>query len=230
MESKSTIRTFAWTIGLIALAGLAALALVQHGQLSRLRSEARALQGELQELDRLRAEVKAARDLKDQQAEIEKLREDNKDLLRLRNEVPKLRAQVAEVDSLRAANARFLQIVQGQAATLASNQVASVNAVRKQGSILGIAMNPTIGEPGGPAVTQRYKGVVVSGIMPDAPAAKADLKAGDIIVSLDGRPIESGAQLQVEMLTKRPGETVVLDLMRNDTPLRISVQTRAWPD
>jgi S1-C subfamily serine protease len=66
--------------------------------------------------------------------------------------------------------------------------------------------------------------------MPDAPAAKANLKTGDIIVGLDGRPIESAAQLQVEMLTKKPGETVVLDLMRNDTPLRISVQTRAWPD
>jgi C-terminal processing protease CtpA/Prc len=230
MESNSVIRTIALALGALVLAGLAALALVQHGQLSRLQNEKQELQAEHQELDRLRVEVTAARELKDQQAEIDKLREENKDVLRLRNEVRQLREQVAEVESLRAANARFLQIVQGQAATLASNQLTSVNAVRKQGSILGVQMNPTFGEPGGPVVGQRYKGVLVVGIMPDAPAAKADLKAGDIIVGLDGRRIESPAQLQVEMLTKRPGETVVLDLMRNDTPLRISVQTRAWPD
>ena len=224
------MRTLAWTLGVIVLAGLAALALVQHGELSRLRNEARTLQAELQELDRLRAELKATGPLRDQQAELDRLREENRDLLRLRHEVGQLRAQVAEVDSLRAANARFLQIVQGQAATWSTNQMASVNAVRKRGSILGVQLVPSPNDPGGSATGQRYKGVIISGIMPDAPAAKSDLKAGDIIVSLDGRPVESAAQVQVEMLTKKPGETVVLDLMRNDTPLRVSVQTRAWPD
>jgi len=229
MESKPAIRTFAWGLGVILLAGLAALALVQHEQLSRLHDDEHQLQAELKELDRLRAEVKAARQLQDQQSEIDRLREENKDLLRLRNEVRQLREQAAEVESLRAANTRFLQIAQGQA-PLASNQMASVTAVRKQGSILGIQLVPGSGDPGGPATALRYKGVLVGGIMPDAPAAKSDLKPGDIIVSLDGRPIESAAQLQVEMLTKKPGETVVLDVMRNDTPTRIPVQTRAWPD
>jgi C-terminal processing protease CtpA/Prc len=230
MENKSAIRVFAWALSLVLLAGLAAVALMQHGELSRLREAERQRQAELQELDRLRAELKAARPLQDQQAEIERLREENKDLLRLRNEVRQLREKAAEIESLRAANARFLQIVQGQSAALATNQVASVNAVRKQGSILGVQLMPGPNEPGGSATSLRYKGVLVGAIMPDAPVAKTDLKPGDIIVSLDGRPIESAAQLQVEMLTKKPGETVVLDLMRNDTPLRISVQTRAWPD
>jgi hypothetical protein len=32
------------------------------------------------------------------------------------------------------------------------------------------------------------------------------------------------------MLTRKPDETVALDVLRNETPLRIQVQTRAWPE
>ena len=66
--------------------------------------------------------------------------------------------------------------------------------------------------------------------MPDAPAAKSGLQSGDIIIGLDGRAVGSAAQLQVEMLTRKPGDTVLLDVMRKDQVVRVPVQTRAWPE
>src|SRR5262245_33953896 len=156
-------------------------------------------------------------------SEIEKLREDNKDLLRLRNEVRQLREQAGELDVLRAANTRFLQMLQEPGGI--SNIAASVTAVRKQGSLLGIEI---IATP--PAGTQNYRGALVGTIMPDAPAAQSGLKSGDVIIGLDGRPIGSAAQLQVEMLTRKPGETVLLDVMRGNEVMRVPVQARAWPE
>ena len=264
MEPKPAIPFFRILIGVIllaAVAGLAALAWSQHqtiaqlrreqmslnenaAELQRLRAEARdnpvaGLQAELdrlreenKDLLRLRAEVtrlraggtntlSASSNATRQLAEIERLREDNKDVLRLRNEISRLREQAAEAEVLRAANTRLLQIVQDNGA---SNTMASLTAVRKQGSILGVQINPT------PPGAQAYRGAMVAGVMPDAPAAQSDLKPGDIIIGLDGRAIESGTQLQVEMLSKKPGETVVLDVMRNNEPRRVAVQTRAFPE
>lgn len=66
-------------------------------------------------------------------------------------------------------------------------------------------------------------------IDPSSPVTKSDLKVRDIIVRVDGRLIESAGQLQAEMLTQRPGETVALDVIRNDAPVRVIVQLRAWP-
>ena len=143
--------------------------------------------------------------------------------MRLRNEVRQLREQAGELEALRAANTRFLQMLQEPGGI--SNIAASVTAVRKQGSILGVELNIT--PPGG---TQAYRGALIGNIMPDAPAAKSGLQSGDIIIGLDGRPIGSAAQLQVEMLTRKPGETVLLDVMRNDQVTRVPVQTRAWPE
>jgi hypothetical protein len=153
------------------------------------------------------------------ETEIEKLREDNKDLLHLRNEVRQLREQSEEIETLRAANTRLFQILQDGSI---SNLMASVTAVRKQGSLLGIQIIPT--------GTQAYRGALIGDIMPDAPAAQSGLKSGDIIIGLDGHPIGSAAQLQAEMLTRKPGETVLLDIMRNNEAMRFPVQTRAWPE
>jgi serine protease Do len=59
------------------------------------------------------------------------------------------------------------------------------------------------------------RGVVVEDFASESsPARKAGLQPGDIIVSVDGKPVEYVGQLQQEIAFRQPGETVKLDVAR----------------
>lgn len=58
-------------------------------------------------------------------------------------------------------------------------------------------------------------GVLVSDFpAEDSPAAKAGMEPGDVIVAVDGKPVERVGQLQQEIGFRRPGETVKVEVMR----------------
>jgi serine protease Do len=68
------------------------------------------------------------------------------------------------------------------------------------------------------------KGVEVTMVDQDAPAGKAGLKEHDVIVSMNGTAIESGAQLR-RMIHETPaGRVVTLGVSRDGQPLTIKVQ------
>ena len=56
-------------------------------------------------------------------------------------------------------------------------------------------------------------GVLVQEVQPGGPADKAGLKAGDIIVAIDGRSIKDGDDLVNEIASRRPGSTIRLGYM-----------------
>ena len=51
-------------------------------------------------------------------------------------------------------------------------------------------------------------GAVIAAIVPDSPAAKAGLHAGDAIVSVAGQATPDPATLSSVLATRKPGETV----------------------
>lgn len=68
------------------------------------------------------------------------------------------------------------------------------------------------------------KGVEVTMVDQDAPAGKAGLKEHDVILSMNGTPIESGAQLR-RMIHETPaGRVVTLGLSRDGQPMSVKVQ------
>lgn len=61
----------------------------------------------------------------------------------------------------------------------------------------------------------RIAGAEVNAVEPESPGASAGLRAGDVVVGLDGRPIETATQLTTELAERRPGERVRLTIVRD---------------
>ena len=61
------------------------------------------------------------------------------------------------------------------------------------------------------------RGAFVSEVLPGSGSAKAGVKAGDIITSLNGKPLNSFAELRSRIATTEPG------LLRNGKPLEVEV-------
>ncbi|HEX3942031.1 MAG TPA: trypsin-like peptidase domain-containing protein [Acidobacteriaceae bacterium] len=68
-----------------------------------------------------------------------------------------------------------------------------------------------------PAVGRVYgfkTGVLVNAVSPSGPAEKAGIKAGDIIVSVDGNPVKDGDALVTDIASRKPGTNVQLGYLR----------------
>src|SRR5215469_17606357 len=68
------------------------------------------------------------------------------------------------------------------------------------------------------------KGVEVTMVDQDAPAGKAGIKEHDVIVSMNGTSVESGAQLRRMIHETPPGRVVTFGLSRDGQPLTVKVQ------
>ena len=68
------------------------------------------------------------------------------------------------------------------------------------------------------------EGVLVRSVFGDSPAAKAGIKVGDVITSLDGERIRSASELREKLLTKRDKKEIKLGLLRNKAELTLSVE------
>ncbi len=73
-------------------------------------------------------------------------------------------------------------------------------------------------------------GVVVRGIEPGAPVQQSDLSPGDVITKVDGKQVALASDLQREILGKKIGQSVELEVWRNGRTLRLVVQTGEHPD
>ena len=67
------------------------------------------------------------------------------------------------------------------------------------------------------------RGAIVTQVTPNAPGAKAGLKVGDLITSVDGHSINDASSLQVFVEQSKPGSTVKLAVMRDGKNMEIPV-------
>ena len=72
-------------------------------------------------------------------------------------------------------------------------------------------------------------GALVTGIKPDGPAAKSDLKEDDVIVGVNGKPIHNTWELQKAIAETKPGTKVTLDVIRNKKRTRVTVKVGKMP-
>jgi predicted metalloprotease with PDZ domain len=72
-------------------------------------------------------------------------------------------------------------------------------------------------------------GVLVSSVDADGPAAKAGMRAGDVILKLDGREVEDGGDLRDAVSEAEGGREVTVTVQRDGRPLDLKV-TLAKPE
>ena len=69
--------------------------------------------------------------------------------------------------------------------------------------------------------------LLVSEVEPDSPAGKAGLKAGDIIVQVNGRPVSHGQDLREQVAKAESGSQITLGVRRDGKPLDVKVTLAA---
>ena len=84
-----------------------------------------------------------------------------------------------------------------------------------QRGMLGVGgddLKPDVAEALGLKKDQR--GVIVTNINKDSPAAKAGVKTSDVIVAIDGRPVSTFFELRNSIASRAPGSVVELRILR----------------
>ncbi len=73
------------------------------------------------------------------------------------------------------------------------------------------------------------KGALVSEVVPGAPAAKAGLKDGDVIVALNDQPVTDANHLKLQVSTVEPGTKMSLEVLRDGKNRQITATTGERP-
>src|SRR5216684_1648425 len=92
------------------------------------------------------------------------------------------------------------------------------------GSYLGVDISDVTTERLAALKLKDERGVEVTMVDQDAPAGKAGLKEHDVILTMNGTNVESGAQLRRMIHETRPGRVVSFGISRDGQPLSIKVQ------
>jgi serine protease Do len=67
------------------------------------------------------------------------------------------------------------------------------------------------------------RGVIFADVLPGTPGARAGLLTGDVVLTLDGKPMENGRQLQVNLYRRAVGDIVSLEVVRDGHTLKVPV-------
>lgn len=87
--------------------------------------------------------------------------------------------------------------------------------------ILGTELNSELAKA---MKVDAQRGAFVSQVMPNSSAAKAGIKAGDVITTLNGKPVSSFAALRAEVGSMPVGSKVSLGLLREGKPVTVTLE------
>ncbi|HTS26617.1 MAG TPA: DegQ family serine endoprotease [Bryobacteraceae bacterium] len=85
-----------------------------------------------------------------------------------------------------------------------------------------------------PAIARAFqenevRGALVGDVTANSPAEKAGLQKGDIILEVNGKPVNDGAQLRMNISLMEPGSTVSVKVLRDGAPREFSVRLAELP-
>ncbi|TMA76298.1 MAG: Do family serine endopeptidase [Deltaproteobacteria bacterium] len=74
------------------------------------------------------------------------------------------------------------------------------------------------------------KGALIADVVKDSPAEHAGIKPGDVVVALNGKPVNDNSQLTRDVGVIPPGHTVKLDVVREGRSRAVDVKLAERPD
>lgn len=139
-------------------------------------------------------------------------------------------------------NTAIIQDAQGIGFAIPINTVSRIaNELAEHGKVdhayLGVQMvtlSPQIkqeinSDPNSGLSVSEDQGVLIGKVVPDSPAAKAGLRAGDVIVQVNGENVTDASALQQIVEESQVGNTLQIGLKRNGQEMTIAVQTASVP-
>jgi hypothetical protein len=82
----------------------------------------------------------------------------------------------------------------------------------------------------GVSAENHAQGVLVQHVERDTAAANAGIVPGDVITSLDGRPLPDFDRLTARIAQHRPGERIDVEILRGDQRKKLAVTLGSWPE
>ena len=95
---------------------------------------------------------------------------------------------------------------------------------------LGVSIQPLTPELAKSFGAKEAKGVLISDVVPDSPAAKAGLQPGDILLEFDGKKMDGPGDLQRAVGLTEPGKTAKIKVWRDQAEKTIEVRIGESPD
>jgi Do/DeqQ family serine protease len=125
---------------------------------------------------------------------------------------------------------------QGIGFAIPVNMVKGVIASAQGGSAvvrrpwLGAKLQPVTQEIADSLSLKRPAGALVSSVAPRSPAARAGMKVGDLVVSVDGQDVDDSNAFDYRFATKPLGGQAVVGVMRGGREVKLAVGLETLPD
>jgi len=141
-------------------------------------------------------------------------------LANMRGEVIGINTAVARGDGNSSANnIGFAISVDETLAVLAQLREQAAGTTRQEG-FLGVSLNER---------TDGGVGSIIATVQPGSPAEKADIRIGDIVLAVDGEPVNGQAGLVAAIRDRNPGDTIAVELVRDKARVTVSATLVARP-
>lgn len=72
-------------------------------------------------------------------------------------------------------------------------------------------------------------GSIIETVQPDSPAQKAGIEVGDVVLAVDGEPVNGQAGLVAAIRDRSPGDTITIDLVRDGERVSVTATLVARP-
>ena len=94
---------------------------------------------------------------------------------------------------------------------------------------LGVGIQPLTPELAKSFALRADEGILVNQVMPKSPAEGAGLKTGDLILSVDGKPVKDPRELQRIIAESEIGKSLELTILRDNAKRTVKVQVGEMP-
>ena len=95
---------------------------------------------------------------------------------------------------------------------------------------IGVAVQPLVPEIAlGLGLQATQDGALVAQVEPGSPAAMGGLRQGDVVVGVDGKPVNRLRELPRAIAATKPGASATLDILRRGAAMQVTLRVGATP-